>query len=73
MNLPKFLKEVDHISGLMSKEEIAGFVHDIARTLPEAMREDFLGHGSITANVRDILQRWEKSGNLGERLAANKM
>lgn len=43
MNLPKFLKKVDHISGLMSKEEIAGFVHDIARSLPEAMREDFLG------------------------------
>ncbi|MCI9441122.1 MAG: hypothetical protein HFH15_07810 [Ruminococcus sp.] len=42
LNLPKFLKEVDHISGLMSKEEIAGFVHDIARILPEAMRENFL-------------------------------
>lgn len=38
LNLPKFLKEVDRISGMMAKEEIAAFVHDIARTLPETMR-----------------------------------
>lgn len=54
MNLPKFLKEVDRISGLMSKEEIAGFVHDIARTLPEAMREDFLGRLKWMSGEQEI-------------------
>lgn len=26
----------------MSKEELAAFIHDVARTLPEIEREDFL-------------------------------
>lgn len=43
MNLPQFLKEVDHLSEIMSKNELSVVLHDIARTLPEADREDFLG------------------------------
>ena len=35
MNLLKFLEQV-------SKAELAGFVHDMARILPEAERTDFL-------------------------------
>lgn len=42
MNLPKFLQEVDELAGAMSKEKLAEFVHDIARTLPEAERLFFL-------------------------------
>ncbi len=42
MNLPKFLKEVDHLSEIMSKEELSRFLHEIARTLSESKREDFL-------------------------------
>lgn len=43
MNLPKFLKEVDHIAESASKEELSRFIHDIARTLPEERRAEFLG------------------------------
>lgn len=42
MNLPKFLKEVDHLSEMMSKGELSQVIHDIARTLPETGRENFL-------------------------------
>jgi len=42
MNLPQFLKEVDSTASSMAKGELAGFIHDIARTLPEARRTDFL-------------------------------
>lgn len=42
MNLPKFLKEVDHLSEAMSKNELCAFIHDRARTLPEPERENYL-------------------------------
>lgn len=42
MNLPKFLNEVDHVSNIMSREQLAEFIHDIARTLPEVRRVEFL-------------------------------
>ena len=42
MNLLKFLEQVDQEANVMSKGELAGFVHDMARTLPESGRLDFL-------------------------------
>lgn len=42
MNLLKFLEHVDQEANAMSKGELAGFVHDMARTLPESGRLDFL-------------------------------
>ena len=42
MNLLKFLEHVDQEANAMSKGELAGFVHDMARTLPESRRLDFL-------------------------------
>ena len=36
MNLLKFLEQVDQETGAVSKAELAGFVHDMARILPEA-------------------------------------
>ena len=42
MNLLKFLEQVDQETGAVSKAELAGFVHDMARILPEAERTDFL-------------------------------
>lgn len=42
MNLLKFLEQVDQEANAMSKGELAGFVHDMARTLPESGRLDFL-------------------------------
>ena len=42
MNLPQFLKTVDQTTSQMPKDHLAAFIHDIARTLPEREREDFL-------------------------------
>lgn len=42
MNLPVFLNKVDAFASKMSHEDLAGFVHEIARTLPEERRSYFL-------------------------------
>ena len=42
MNLPVFLNKVDAFASKMSQEDLAGFVHEIARTLPEEKRSYFL-------------------------------
>ncbi len=42
MNFTQFLKAVDQAAAAMSKEQLAEFIHDTARTLPENHREDFL-------------------------------
>ena len=42
MNLLKFLEQVDHEAEGMSKSDLAEFVHDMARKLPESGRSDFL-------------------------------
>ena len=42
MNLPQFLKQIDSIITDMKKKDMAGFVHEIARTLPENRRDSFL-------------------------------
>lgn len=47
MNLTKFLSEVDAVSNGMSREELLDFIHDIARTLAENKRENFLDRLNI--------------------------
>ena len=42
MNFTQFLKAVDQAAAAMSKEQLAEFIHETARTLPENQREDFL-------------------------------
>lgn len=42
MNFTQFLKAVDQAAAAMSKEQLAEFIHETARTLPENHREDFL-------------------------------
>lgn len=42
MNLLKFLKEVDTAAKSKNLEELTGFIHDLARLLPEYERVDFL-------------------------------
>ena len=42
MNFTQFLKGVDQVAAAMSKELLAEFIHDTARTLPQNQREDFL-------------------------------
>lgn len=55
MNYAQFMKKVDSFTEKLSKEEIRGFVHEIARTLPEAKRESFFEKISlIVQNSTDI-------------------
>ncbi len=42
MNLAKFLKYVDDAVSEMTGEQMAAFVHEIARTLPESQRSHFI-------------------------------
>lgn len=42
MNLTRFLKEVENVSGTMSSQQLMAFIHDMARTLPENERNSFL-------------------------------
>ncbi len=42
MNLSGFLREVDACSEQMTRAELTGFIHEIARTLPEEKRPEFL-------------------------------
>ena len=42
MKLPAFLKSVDQYTVTMTHKQLEGFVHELARTLPEADRDDFL-------------------------------
>ncbi len=42
MNLPTFLKAVDEAVNKLSSEDLALFVHDLARSLPEKHRDEFL-------------------------------
>ena len=42
MNLPQFLKQVDSQTNRMSKSELEAFIHELARTLSENKRKNFL-------------------------------
>lgn len=42
MNLTSFLKQTDTLTAKYSTEQLIAFIHDIARTIPENCREDFL-------------------------------
>lgn len=53
MNLTQFLKAVDQAAAAMSKEQLADFIHNTARTLPENQREDFLTGMSIFTGVKE--------------------
>lgn len=56
MNLVQFLKSVDETAAAMTKEDLTVFLHDIARTLPEKKREDFLKRMRETYGKKEALQ-----------------
>ena len=53
MNFTQFLKAVDQAATAMSKEQLAEFIHDTARTLPENQREDFLAEMLLFAGSKE--------------------
>lgn len=42
MNLTRFLKQTDVLTAKCSADQLTAFIYDIARTLPEYRREEFL-------------------------------
>lgn len=56
MNLTQFLKFVDETAASMTKEDLAGFLHDIARTLPEKERENFLKRLKESCGKKETLR-----------------
>lgn len=63
MNLTKFLKIVDCTMGKLTKEKLEAVLHDIARTIPEHQREEFIERmerlGNI--NIKKKLQNAEEN------------
>lgn len=53
MNFTQFLKAVDQAAAAMSKEQLAEFIHETARTLPENHREDFLAEMLLFAGGKE--------------------
>lgn len=52
MNLAKFINEVDEIAKKYDKEKLLQIIHEVARTLPESSRNDFI----------QMIKNVEKSG-----------
>ena len=53
MNLPEFLKKTDAIAERLTKEQLSGMIHQIARTLPEERRNEFLKLLCTTAEIQN--------------------
>ncbi len=53
MNLVEFLKDVDGITGRLSKKQLTQFIHQAARSLPESKRDSFLAQLRLADNSRD--------------------
>ncbi len=69
MNYPTFLKKVDSVTSLCEKDELAAFVHEIARTLSEDKRERFLSVlESYSSNRGDDKPRKEANVSLEEEI-----
>lgn len=71
MNLVQFLKSVDETAATMTKDDLTDFLHDIARTLQENKREDFLkrlrgedGKKEISQEIPEEGEDFEQRKNL---------
>ena len=63
ITLPKFLRIVDEHVSAMTHEDLAMFIHEMARTLPEAKREKFI----LALDKIDGSKGWEKPDSSEER------
>lgn len=53
MNLPSFLHKVDDITSDLTKDQLQRYIHEIARTLPESKRQDFIDKLSLYTKDKD--------------------
>ena len=57
MNLTKFINEVDEITKTYDREKLLQIIHEVARTLPETSRNDFI------QQIKNV----EKSGKVSSK------
>jgi len=71
MNLTQFINHVDEYAAKLTSEQLKDFIHNIARSLPEISRSDFLAKlhnikdkqeldDEIISNIQKELQRLAK-------------
>ncbi len=76
MNLVEFLKNVDGITSKLDRRQMAQFIHETARTLPESEREAFLtrltrpGEPRIPATAGETDDLEQKAREVMEQLEA---
>lgn len=70
MRLPVFLEKVDAYTGRMSRKQLQGLVHEIARTGPEDERERFLSLVSSYAAGNAFRNDEEENKTLEDEIAA---
>ena len=69
MTLPVFLRKIDEETKRMTKAQLAEFLHDYARTLPECQRDAFLMRMAGSEHLSSIKDEMAISPNLDERIA----
>lgn len=63
MNLTNFLKQTEVLTAQYSKEQLALFIHDFGRVLPEEQRDDFLRRLKTIGEDKKIPNRDEAGKN----------
>lgn len=53
MNLPAFLNKVDDITSDLTKDQLQRCIHELARTLPENKRQDFIDKLGLYTKAKD--------------------
>ena len=53
MNLPSFLHKVDDITSYLTKDQLQGYIHELARVLPESKRQVFIDKLSLYSKAED--------------------
>lgn len=70
MNLTSFLNKVDQTIEKYGREELLQVIHEIARTLPESKRTDFLNQinlnaGNINRTEKTVIELKRNMKNAG--------
>lgn len=76
MNLTSFLNKVDQTIEKYGREELLQVIHEIARTLPESKRTDFLNQinlnaGNINRTEKTVIELKKEYEKCSHYLAGN--
>ena len=68
MNLTNFLKQIEQLTAACNKEQLAAFIYDMGRTLPEQEREKFLEQLKSRNNPKTFRPNSQKEPETSMRL-----